>query len=114
MADYQAVARVADIPPGTAKTLTVANKLIAIFHQGDQFFALDDVCLHMGGSLGEGEVHDGIVTCPWHGWRFRMADGAWADSPKVKTGCYPVRVTGDNVEVLIEDQRKPPLTPDKS
>jgi len=103
MTDYQAVARLEDIPPGTAKTVTVANKLISIFRQGDQFFALDDVCLHMGGSLGEGEVREGIVTCPWHGWRFRLADGAWADNPRIKIGCYSVRVEAGQVQVELPD-----------
>ena len=32
--------------------------------------ALDDVCVHRGGSLAGGVVADGCVRCPYHGWRF--------------------------------------------
>ena len=48
----------------------------------------------MGASLSGGYVENGVVTCPWHAWRFRLADGAWADNPRIKIGCYPVRVAG--------------------
>ena len=31
---------------------------------------LSDVCVHKGGSLCRGEVVDGTVQCPYHGWRY--------------------------------------------
>jgi nitrite reductase (NADH) small subunit/3-phenylpropionate/trans-cinnamate dioxygenase ferredoxin subunit len=99
MAEYRTVARVADIPTGTAKTVAIGTKLVAIFHSTDGFFAIDDVCPHMGASLATGEVENGIVTCPWHAWRFRITDGTWADNPRIKIGCYPIRVVADEVQV---------------
>ena len=57
----------------------------------------------MGASLSGGYVENGIVTCPWHAWRFRLADGAWADNPRIKIGCYPVRVEGGMVQVQTPD-----------
>ena len=44
-------------------------------------------------------VENGVVTCPWHAWRFRLNDGTWADNPRIKIGSYPVRVEGDEVQV---------------
>src|SRR5438046_6081836 len=46
------------------------------------------------------------LTCPWHAWRFRLADGVWADYPrgKVGVGCYPVRVVGDAVQVRRSEE----------
>jgi nitrite reductase (NADH) small subunit/3-phenylpropionate/trans-cinnamate dioxygenase ferredoxin subunit len=101
MADYQTVARISDIPEGEARAFEVNKKLVAIFNQGGQFHAIDDVCPHMGGSLSQGYVENGIVTCPWHAWRFRITDGVWADSPRIKIGCYPVRVVGDEIQVQV-------------
>ena len=46
-------------------------------------------------------VEDHAVTCPWHAWRFSVQDGTWVDNPKVKTECYPVRVDGDNIQVVV-------------
>jgi nitrite reductase (NADH) small subunit/3-phenylpropionate/trans-cinnamate dioxygenase ferredoxin subunit len=101
MTAFHVVGRVGELAEGETKTIVVADKLIALFHQGGQYFAIDDVCPHMGASLSGGYVENGIVTCPWHAWRFRLADGAWADNPRIKTGCYPVRVAGEEIQVEI-------------
>ncbi len=101
MAEFQTVARVRDIPEGESRAVSVGGKLIAVFCHGGQLFAIDDTCPHMGASLAEGYVEDGIVTCSWHAWRFRLADGTWADSPRLKIGCYPVRVVGDEIQVEV-------------
>ena len=101
MSDFRTVCKVSDVGDGVGKTVAVDGKLIAVFRVADAFFAIDDVCPHMGASLGEGEVENGIVTCPWHGWRFRLADGAWADNPRLSTGHYPVRVLGEEVQIQL-------------
>lgn len=101
MAEFRTVARVADLPEGEAVTVKLDNKLIAVFLQQGQYYAVDDVCPHMGASLAEGHVENLVVTCPWHAWRFRISDGVWMDSPRVKIGCYAVRVVGDEIQVLV-------------
>ncbi len=101
MAAFQTVCRVEDLTEGEGKTVEVSGKLIALLCDRGQYYAIDDVCPHMGGSLGEGYVEDGIVTCPWHAWRFRLADGAWADSPRIKIGCYPVRVENGEIQIQV-------------
>jgi nitrite reductase (NADH) small subunit/3-phenylpropionate/trans-cinnamate dioxygenase ferredoxin subunit len=101
MAAFHTVCHVADLPEGEGRTVAVGNKLIAVFRTGGQYFAIDDVCPHMGASLSGGYVEGGIVTCPWHAWRFRLADGAWADNPRIKIGCFLVRVVGEEVQVEV-------------
>ena len=101
MGQRVAVARVSDVPEGGAIVVAVAGKDVAVFRVGGQHYAIDDLCPHAGASLSGGEVEDLVVTCPWHYWRFRLADGAWADSPKVKTGSYPVHVVGDEVQLEL-------------
>ena len=105
MAELKTVCRVGDVPEGEGKTVLVGGKLIAVFRDGGQYCAIDDVCPHMGASLSGGYLEKGIVTCPWHAWRFRLADGAWADNPRIKIGCYPVRVAGDEVQVQVGTSR---------
>jgi len=92
-----------DIPPGESVVVAVGKRTIAVFHHEGKFFAIDDCCPHAGASLAGGHVEDGIVTCPWHAWRFRLSDGAWADNPKVKTSCFPVTVTENEVRVEVPD-----------
>jgi nitrite reductase (NADH) small subunit/3-phenylpropionate/trans-cinnamate dioxygenase ferredoxin subunit len=102
MAEFRTVCRTEEVVPGEGKLVELGGKLIAIFFVNGEYFAIDDVCPHMGGSLSEGAVEQGIVTCPWHGWRFRLADGAWADSPRIKIGSYPVRVVDQEIQVQID------------
>jgi nitrite reductase (NADH) small subunit/3-phenylpropionate/trans-cinnamate dioxygenase ferredoxin subunit len=103
MAEFETVCRVGDLAEGQGTTAQVGGKLIAVFLDRGRYYAIDDVCPHMGASLGGGYVEDGVVTCPWHAWRFRLADGVWADYPRGKlgVGCYPVRVVGDAVQVQV-------------
>jgi len=101
MAEFHTVCKVEELPEGEGKTVCVGTKLVAVFRQGGQYFAIDDTCPHMGASLSAGYVENGIVTCPWHAWRFRLNDGAWADNPRIKIGCYQVRVAEEDVQVQV-------------
>ena len=104
MSEFQTVCRVDEITENEGKTVSLGPKLIALFCLQGHYYAIDDVCPHMGASLSGGYVENCIVTCPWHGWRFRVTDGAWADNPRIKIGCYPVRVVGEEVQIqLVKD-----------
>ena len=95
------VCKVGEIPEGESTVVTLNDKGVAVFCDGGAYFAIDDMCPHAGASLSGGHVEDGVVTCPWHGWRYRLCDGAWADNPRVKTGCYKVHVNGDLVQLEV-------------
>jgi nitrite reductase (NADH) small subunit/3-phenylpropionate/trans-cinnamate dioxygenase ferredoxin subunit len=101
MAEFMTVCRVGELADGAAMTVQVRKKLIALFRSGGEYRAIDDCCPHMGASLAGGHVENGVVTCSWHAWRFRLNDGAWADNPRIKIGCYPVRVEGDQVQIQV-------------
>ncbi len=103
MATMHRVGNVDDLKDGDTATVTIDQKTIAVFRTGNEFHAIDDMCPHMGASLSSGYVEAGIVTCPWHYWRFRLADGAWADNPRISIGCYKVHIIGDEVHLEIPD-----------
>jgi nitrite reductase (NADH) small subunit/3-phenylpropionate/trans-cinnamate dioxygenase ferredoxin subunit len=106
MIEYHSVCRVEELAEGEGRVFQVADKLIALFRHEGQVYAIDDTCPHMGDSLSQGYVESGIVTCPWHAWRFRLADGAWADNPRIKIGSYPVRVAEGKIQVAIDEVEK--------
>ncbi len=101
MGQLVTVAKVGDIREGESIVVEVNKKDVAVFLAGGKYYAIDDMCPHAGASLSGGTVEGGVVTCPWHAWRFRLSDGAWADNPKVKTGCYAVHVVGDDVQLEL-------------
>jgi len=101
MSEFRTVCKVGDITEGEGRAFEVGNKLIAVFLERGQYFAIDDVCPHMGASLAGGYVENGVVACPWHAWRFCLTDGTWADYRKIKIGCYPVRVVEDQIQVQV-------------
>lgn len=101
MTEFVTVARVGDIPPGEGRAFPIEDRMVAVFFDGQRYDALNDFCPHMGASLAEGEVRDGIVTCPWHAWRFRVSDGTWCDNPRIGTDAYDVRVEGNAIQVRL-------------
>lgn len=101
MAEFRTVARRQELPPNSSKVVRYGMKLVALFNRDGTIYAIEDTCPHMGASLAEGTVHDNVVTCPWHAWRFRLDNGEWADSPKLKIPCYPVRLVGDEIQIEI-------------
>ena len=108
--DFVTVAKVSDIPDGLGQAYAVNGRMVAVFNEGGRFSAIDDFCPHMGASLAGGYLENGVVTCPWHAWRFRVADGTWADNPRIKIPCYAVRVVGGDVQVE-RPEPKPPRRP---
>lgn len=95
------VARVGEIPAGTGKTCEAAGRLVAVFFDGRRYHAMDDLCPHMGASLGAGLIRDGEVVCPWHAWCFRAEDGRWCDGAGLGVEVFEVRVSGDVVEARV-------------
>src|SRR6185369_16203438 len=99
--EFVTVAKIGDIPEGQGQAYAVNGRMVAVFNEGGKFWAIDDFCPHMGASLAGGYLEAGIVTCPWHAWRFCIHDGKWCDNPKIKIDAFEVRVEGEEVQVRV-------------
>src|SRR3712207_6734760 len=105
MPQFRTVTKVGSIAEGQGSTFAIGDRLVAVFLHDREYFAIDDLCPHMGASLGADELDDeGVVTCPWHAWRFRVREGAWCDNPRIKISSFPVRVLGDEIQVEVPDE----------
>lgn len=93
------VAGVGEIGEGEARVVEVGGRTLAVFNVGGNFYAIDNTCPHRGGPLGEGELDDRIVVCPWHAWRWDVTTGNNANNPAVRVACYPVSVEAGGVFV---------------
>ena len=104
MADFVTVSKTSEIPPGTGQSFEVLDRVVAVFNVNGQFKAIDDSCPHMGAPLSEGDfdVESCNVVCPWHGWRFNVNNGAWADNPKISIDVFEVRIVDDEIQIRAQ------------
>jgi 3-phenylpropionate/trans-cinnamate dioxygenase ferredoxin subunit len=104
MADeFVAAARTKDIPPGHVRVFTVDGLDVAIANVDGSFYAIDDVCTHDGGPLGEGTLFGDQVECPRHGARFDVKTGRVKALPAVlPVRTYEVKVEGDIIKVRVD------------
>jgi len=65
----------AALAAGESRVVTVGGRELAVFHVDGEFHVLDNHCPHAGGPLAEGTLEGGVVTCPWHAWKFDVASG---------------------------------------
>jgi 3-phenylpropionate/trans-cinnamate dioxygenase ferredoxin subunit len=100
MAGWVNVAREDDMPPGTYRTVDVEGEQIAVFNVDGDYYAIEDVCSHDGGTLTGGKVKGDEVTCPRHGARFSIRTGAALSPPAYEpVATLPVRVEQGVVQV---------------
>jgi nitrite reductase (NADH) small subunit len=83
-----------------AKEVPCGDKTICIANVNGVYSAMDNVCLHRGGPLGQGTIERGKVVCPWHGWAWDPKTGVAEQDSNAKVGVYPMKIEGG--DVLIE------------
>lgn len=86
------VCEVTDIEEDRAKMFCVDEERIAIFNTAGKLFAVNNVCKHQNGPLGEGKIVDGCITCPWHGYQYLPKNGKSPEPFKEKVSTYDVRI----------------------
>jgi nitrite reductase (NADH) small subunit len=96
---FSRAATVTEIAPGTIQQVDVNGTAVALANVDGTFHAINNTCLHRGGPLGEGDLADKIVTCPWHGWQFDVTTGKSSQNPAVGVSCYPVEIRAGEVFV---------------
>jgi nitrite reductase/ring-hydroxylating ferredoxin subunit len=88
------------IPNRGARIVTTrGGERIAVFRDDEHIGALTNLCAHQNGPLGEGRIINGCVTCPWHGYQYRLEDGCAPPPFTEKLATYRVRINAGIVEV---------------
>ncbi len=96
---------VTEVPAGTLVKAKAGADTIVLHRSGEgaPITALHAVCAHAGGPLDKGTIVDGCVECPWHGSRFRLADGHLQRGPAVYD--QPVFEVRETAEGGLEARR---------
>lgn len=69
------VASADDLTDGEMRAVTAGDRELVLARVGDDFYAADARCPHMGGRLVEGQLVRTVIVCPRHGSRFDLTDG---------------------------------------
>ena len=100
MSAWTVVCPLAELPPGSRRTVDIDGALVLVVNSGGELFAVEDVCSHDGAPLGEGSIEGEAVVCPRHGARFCLRTGAVLAPPAyAPIATFPLRVTAGVVEV---------------
>ncbi len=114
MSDYVEVSGVSELDDGTMKAVRFGGKRLLLARVGDRYFAADNLCPHLKGSLADGKLEGTVVTCPRHGSQFDLSDGhvvRWTEWSGVKQSLakafksprpiktYDVKVEGEKILV---------------
>lgn len=102
MSEFHKVAKKSEILDESAKCIEVNDKRIALFTINGEIYAIDDTCPHEEAPLSEGVLDGDEIVCPWHQATFNVRTGACTGPPADdNVTSYPVRVTGDDIEIEI-------------
>ena len=102
MPNFHKACSTSEISDGQKLLVEVDEQLVLVFQVGDEYFCIDDVCTHDGGTLSDGE-HEGFeIACPRHGAKFDIRCGKVMCMPATQdTGSHQEKIEGDDILVCL-------------
>ena len=108
--EYIKITRTGELKNGEKKKVAAGDKVLLLTNIGGTYYAIDNKCPHMGGSLFDGKLEGDTITCPLHGTVFDVKTGKVVKNGKLAflnlkvkdDRAYPVKIEGDDILVGIE------------
>jgi len=94
-------AQLDDIPENNIKVVTVSGNEVLLSRFGEKVACYQNACAHLGMPLDMGEVNNGILACPHHGFEYSLETGECLTAPEVQLITHAVRVVADKVEIKL-------------
>jgi nitrite reductase/ring-hydroxylating ferredoxin subunit len=101
MTEFKETIPLSKVAPGTSTTVEVDGKMVALFNVEGTIYAISDLCMHAGQSLGYGILQGKVVRCRGHGWRFDVTTGFVVGVPGAGVPSYQVRIEDDKIFVAV-------------
>src|SRR5262245_56678207 len=104
---WVAVGKAADVPVGEVRVFdTPDGSSVAVCNADGKFYAVEDVCTHDGGPLGEGFLEGCAIECPRHGAQFDIRTGEVLRAPAyLPIRVFPVRTEDGAILVELEPEQ---------
>lgn len=109
---FQDVGPVTRFVAGRGRAVEAHGTTIAVFRRGNDWYAVDDACPHMGASLSGGRLDGCALTCHWHHWKFDLRDGSCDMRSWARVRIWPIKVEGDRVLIGPAPPVEPSVEPD--
>ena len=94
------VAKVGDIAPGRTKIVEIGDEQVALCNVDGQIYAIENVCTHDDGPLGQGYLQGEEIECPRHGAKFNVRTGQVKVLPAITpVPTLEVKIDGDDILV---------------
>jgi nitrite reductase (NADH) small subunit len=102
MPEFVRICAKSELPPtGEAREIVFGERTFCIANENGEITAMDNVCPHRGGPLGQGMLEEGKLICPWHAWAFDLKTGAATHFPQAKVEVFEVKIEGEEVLAKI-------------
>jgi len=92
-----------DIPEGGVAERKLKGRSVLLAKRGATLSCFDNACAHLGMPLEMGDIEDGVITCAYHGFQYLLETGECLTAPEVQLKLHAVRVTGNRVQVRLEE-----------
>ena len=103
MSEFQRVARLDELEPGTLACVKVGEQDVALARVGDEVYAVQGLCIHLQGPLCEGRLDGHVLTCPWHGWQYDVRTGQNEFDLAIQLRTYDVQVEDGEVRIGLQE-----------
>lgn len=108
---YIKAAEINDLKDGEKRKLNINNTVLLLVNVQGTYYAINNKCPHMGGSLYDGKQEGYNITCPRHGSVFDVRNGAMVKNGKLlfmnvkesSVKAYPVKIEGSDVLIGMEE-----------
>jgi Fe-S cluster biogenesis protein NfuA/nitrite reductase/ring-hydroxylating ferredoxin subunit len=92
-----------ELPEGGVAARTLLGRSVLLARLGMEARCFDNACAHLGMPLDAADVENGVITCGYHGFRYSLDSGECLSAPAVQLNMHAVRVSGDRVQVRLEN-----------
>lgn len=98
------IAALDELPEGRLLQRQAGETPVALCNHKGTIHAFFGLCPHRNAPLGQGNLADGCIVCPWHAWEFSVEKGELDYNPEIKLQRYDVVIQGDDVLVDIAEK----------
>jgi Fe-S cluster biogenesis protein NfuA/nitrite reductase/ring-hydroxylating ferredoxin subunit len=89
------------IPESGILTSEIGKNSLILYRQGVEVTCYLNTCSHLATPLDQGKLDNGIITCPSHGFQYKLATGECLTTPGISLHSYPVQLKGEKVFVKL-------------